>query len=30
MRVLEHTISGEFEEDVKENARSVKALMALS
>lgn len=31
MKVLEHTISGEeFSEDVKENARSVKALMALS
>lgn len=31
MRILENTISGEeFEEDVRENARSVKALMALS
>lgn len=30
MKVLENTISGEFEDDVKENARSVKALMALS
>lgn len=31
MRILENTISGEeFSEDVKENARSVKALMALS
>ena len=30
MGVLEHTISGEFDEEVKENARSVKALMALS
>ena len=30
MGILEHTISGEFEEEVKENARSVKALMALS
>ena len=31
MRVLENTISGEeFSDDVKENARSVKALMALS
>ncbi|MBR1460927.1 hypothetical protein IJ596_04770 [bacterium] len=31
MKVLEHTISGEdFSDDVKENARSVKALMALS
>ena len=31
MKVLEHTISGEeFPVDVKENARSVKALMALS
>ena len=31
MKVLEHTISGEeFSEDVKENARSVKALRALS
>jgi len=30
MKVLENTISGEYEEDVKENARSVKALMALS
>lgn len=31
MRVLENTISDEtFEEDVRENARSVKALMALS
>jgi len=31
MRVLENTISNDgFEEDVKENARSVKALMALS
>ena len=31
MKVLEHTISGEeFTDDVKENARSVKALMALS
>ena len=31
MKVLEHTISGEeFVDEVKENARSVKALMALS
>lgn len=31
MRVLENTISSEsFDEEVKENARSVKALMALS
>ena len=31
MKVLENTISGEnVEEDVRENARSVKALMALS
>jgi hypothetical protein len=30
MSVLENTISGEFDEEVKENARSVKALMALS
>ncbi len=31
MKVLENTISGEgIEEDVRENARSVKALMALS
>lgn len=30
MKVLESTISGDFSEDVKENARSVKALMALS
>lgn len=31
MKVLENTISDEtFEEDVRENARSVKALMALS
>lgn len=31
MKILENTISGEeFEEDVRENARSVKALMALS
>lgn len=31
MKVLENTISNEnFEDDVKENARSVKALMALS
>lgn len=31
MKVLESTISGEgIEEDVRENARSVKALMALS
>lgn len=31
MRVLENTISAEgFDEEVKENARSVKALMALS
>lgn len=31
MNVLERTISGEeFEEDVRENARAVKALMALS
>ncbi len=30
MSVLESTISGEYEEEVKENARSVKALMALS
>lgn len=31
MKILEHTISGEeFGEDIKENARSVKALMALS
>ncbi len=30
MGILENTISGEFEEEVKENARSVKALMALS
>jgi hypothetical protein len=31
MTVLENTISGEgVEEDVRENARSVKALMALS
>lgn len=31
MKVLEDTISGEnFEEEVRENARSVKALMALS
>lgn len=31
MRILENTISDEnFEEDVRENARSVKALMALS
>lgn len=30
MTVLENTISGEYCEDVKENARSVKALMALS
>lgn len=31
MKVLENTISGEgFDEEVKENARSVKALMALS
>ena len=30
MRVLENTISGEYSDDVKENARSVKALMALS
>ena len=30
MSVLENTISGDFDEEVKENARSVKALMALS
>lgn len=30
MGVLENTISGEYDEEVKENARSVKALMALS
>ena len=31
MRILEDTISGEsFDDEVKENARSVKALMALS
>ena len=31
MKVLEHTINSEgFDEEVKENARSVKALMALS
>jgi hypothetical protein len=31
MRILENTISSEgFDEEVKENARSVKALMALS
>lgn len=31
MKILENTISGEgIEEDVRENARSVKALMALS
>ena len=30
MKVLENTISGDFEDTVKENARSVKALMALS
>ena len=31
MRILEETISGEsFDDEVKENARSVKALMALS
>ena len=30
MSVLESTISGEYDEEVKENARSVKALMALS
>ena len=31
MNVLEHTISGEeYSDDVRENARSVKALMALS
>lgn len=30
MGILENTISGEYEEEVKENARSVKALMALS
>ena len=31
MRVLENTISGEsFDDEVRENARSVKALMALS
>ena len=30
MKVLESTICGEFSDDVKENARSVKALMALS
>lgn len=31
MKVLEHTISGEsFDDEVRENARSVKALMALS
>ena len=30
MSVLENTISGEFDEEVKENASSVKALMALS
>ena len=30
MKVLENTISGDFEDEVKENARSVKALMALS
>ncbi len=31
MNILERTISGEeFEEDVRENARAVKALMALS
>ena len=31
MRVLENTISSEhFDDEVKENARSVKALMALS
>ena len=30
MKVLENTIGGDYSEDVKENARSVKALMALS
>jgi hypothetical protein len=31
MKILEDTISSDcFEEEVKENARSVKALMALS
>ena len=30
MKVLENTIGGEYADDVKENARSVKALMALS
>ena len=30
MKVLESTICGDFSDDVKENARSVKALMALS
>ena len=30
MKILSDTVEGEVEEDVKDNARSVKALMALS